>query len=113
MSVRDIQSQLEEMYGIEVSPTLIANVTNAVLIACVDGLTVFPNAIQTGFSKNTVQLCIVHIVHCPHGATRLLLPLGNSASRFAPISRQFTPMPLNVRSIFAQLCPYYCKNKAL
>ncbi|MBD2151328.1 hypothetical protein H6F44_14530 [Pseudanabaena sp. FACHB-1277] len=62
MSVRDIQSQLEEMYGVEVSPTLIANVTNAVLIACVDGLTVFPNAIQTVFPKNTVQLCIVHMV---------------------------------------------------
>ena len=31
MSVRDIQAQLEEMYGVEVSPTLISNVTNAVL----------------------------------------------------------------------------------
>ena len=31
MSVRDIQAQLEEMYGVEVSPTLISNVTDAVL----------------------------------------------------------------------------------
>lgn len=31
MSVRDIQAQLEEMYGVEVSPTLISNVTNAVM----------------------------------------------------------------------------------
>jgi putative transposase len=31
MSVRDIQAQLEEMYGVEVSPTLISNVTDAVI----------------------------------------------------------------------------------
>jgi putative transposase len=144
MSVRDIQAQLEEMYGVEVSPTLISNVTDAVMdevkqwqnrplnavypivyldclvvkvrdsgkvinkslyfalgvnleghkellgmwispnegakfwlsvlteiqnrgvkdifIACVDGLTGFPNAIETVFPKTTVQLCIVHMV---------------------------------------------------
>ena len=31
MSVRDIQSQLQEMYGVEVSPTLISNVTDEVM----------------------------------------------------------------------------------
>jgi putative transposase len=31
LSTPDIQSQLEELYGIEVSPTLISNVTSAVL----------------------------------------------------------------------------------
>lgn len=31
MTVRDIQAQLEEMYGVEISPTLISNVTNSVL----------------------------------------------------------------------------------
>lgn len=31
MTVRDIQAQLEEMYGVEVSPTLISNVTDAVI----------------------------------------------------------------------------------
>ncbi|MFN4786662.1 MAG: transposase [Pseudanabaena sp.] len=31
MSVRDIQSQLQEMYGVEVSPTLISNVTDEVI----------------------------------------------------------------------------------
>jgi putative transposase len=31
MTTRDIQSHLEEMYGVEVSPTLISNVTEAVL----------------------------------------------------------------------------------
>ena len=30
-SVRDIQAQLQEMYGVEVSPTLISNVTDAVI----------------------------------------------------------------------------------
>ncbi|MFN8975492.1 MAG: IS256 family transposase, partial [Pseudanabaena sp.] len=144
MSVRDIQGQLQEMYGVEVSPALISNVTDAVidevkqwqnrpldavypivfldclvikvrdngrvinkslyfalavnmdgykellgmwispnegakfwlsvlteirnrgvkdiLIACVDGLTGFPNAIETVFPKTQVQLCIVHMV---------------------------------------------------
>ncbi|CAN1211321.1 Mutator family transposase [Tumidithrix helvetica PCC 7403] len=33
-----------------------------ILIACVDGLTGFPNAIETVFPKTTVQLCIVHMV---------------------------------------------------
>lgn len=31
MTVRDIQAQLEEMYGVEISPALISNVTNAVM----------------------------------------------------------------------------------
>jgi putative transposase len=31
MSFRDIQAQLQEMYGVEVSPTLISNVTDAVI----------------------------------------------------------------------------------
>ena len=33
-----------------------------ILIACVDGLTGFPNAIETLFRKTQVQLCIVHMV---------------------------------------------------
>ena len=33
-----------------------------ILIACVDGLTGFPNAIETVFRKTQVQLCIVHMV---------------------------------------------------
>jgi putative transposase len=31
MSVRDVQAQLQEMYGVEVSPTLISNVTDTVI----------------------------------------------------------------------------------
>ena len=31
-----------------------------ILIACVDGLTGFPEAIQTAFPKTEVQLCVVH-----------------------------------------------------
>jgi putative transposase len=31
MTTRDIQGHLEEIYGVEVSPTLISNVTEAVL----------------------------------------------------------------------------------
>jgi transposase-like protein len=33
-----------------------------ILIACVDGLTGFPDAIEAVFPKTTVQLCIVHMV---------------------------------------------------
>ena len=144
MSTRDIQDQLLELYGTEVSATLISNVTNEVieevkawqsrpldkvypivyldalvikiqqdkrvinkafylalgvnldgqkellgiwvsqnegakfwlnvltelknrgvediLIACVDGLTGFPDAIQTVYPEAQVQLCIVHMV---------------------------------------------------
>jgi len=31
LSTRDIQGQIEELYGVEVSPTLISNITNAVM----------------------------------------------------------------------------------
>lgn len=144
MSTRDIQGHLEEMYGVEVSPALISQVTDAVLddvrawqnrpldpiylivyldalfvkmrhegrvenravfvgigvtqegtkevlglwtsategaklwlqiltelrqrgvqdilIACVDGLKGFPDAIAAAYPKTTVQLCIVHMV---------------------------------------------------
>jgi len=144
MSTRDIQANLEELYGVEVSPTLISNVTDAViddvkawqcrpldavypivyldaivlkvnenkrvinkavhlalgvnidghkellgmwvsqtegakfwlsvltelqnrgvqdiLIACVDGLTGFPEAIEAVYPKTRIQLCIVHMV---------------------------------------------------
>jgi putative transposase len=143
MTVREIQAHLEEMYGTDVSPTLISSVTDAVndevkawqarpldpiypivyldcihvkvregavrvkavylaigvtmsgekevlglwlaqtegakfwlqvvtelrnrgvqdiLIACVDGLKGFPEAIEAVFPKTTVQLCIVHMV---------------------------------------------------
>ena len=143
LSVRDIQAHLQEMYGTEVSPSLISSVTDAVmeevklwqsrpldpvypilyldciyvkvrdgsvrskavylaigvnmagekevlglwlaqtegakfwlqvvtelrnrgvkdiLIACVDGLKGFPEAIESVFPRATVQLCIVHMV---------------------------------------------------
>lgn len=144
MTTRDIQSHLEEMYGVDVSPTLISQVTEAVteevrlwqsrplddiypivyldavrikvkhngsiitkavylaiavtmegvkdvlgmwaaetegakfwlsiltelknrgvkdiLIACVDGLKGFPEAIEAAYPQTQVQLCIVHLV---------------------------------------------------
>jgi putative transposase len=33
-----------------------------IFIACVDGLTGFPEAIETVFPQTQVQLCIVHLV---------------------------------------------------
>jgi putative transposase len=144
MTTRDIQEQLQDLYGIEVSATLISNVTNAVIdevkiwqsrplnkvypivyldalvikiqedkrvinkafylavgvdldgekellgiwisqnegakfwlsvptelknrgvedifVACVDGLTGFPEAIETVYPQTQVQLCIVHMI---------------------------------------------------
>ncbi len=144
MTTRDIQEQLKELYGVEVSPTLISNITESImedvrawqnrtldkiypivyldalvvkikddkqvvnkavhmalgvnldgqkellgiwitnqegskfwlnvltelknrgvqdiLIACVDGLTGFPDAIATVYPKTKVQLCIVHMI---------------------------------------------------
>ena len=144
MTTRDIQAQLQELYGVEVSPTLISNVTEAVMdevrqwqtrpleqvypivyvdclmvnvrenqrvitkalylvlavnlegqkellgmwlaqtegakfwlsvltelqnrgvkdlfIACVDGLTGLPEAIETVYPQTRVQLCMVHLV---------------------------------------------------
>lgn len=144
MTTRDIQAQLQDLYGTDISPTLISNVTEAVMeevkswqsrtldtvypivymdalvvkikenkqvinkaiylvlginmegqkellgmwvsqnegskfwmsvltelknrgvqdifIACVDGLSGFPEAIEVVFPKTTVQLCIVHII---------------------------------------------------
>ena len=144
MTTRDIQAQLQELYGVEVSPTLISNVTEAVMdevrqwqarpleafypivyfdglvvkvrenqrvinkalhlalgvnlsghkellgmwlaqnegakfwlavltelqnrgvkdifIACVDGLTGFPEAIEAVYPEARVQLCLVHLV---------------------------------------------------
>jgi putative transposase len=124
MTVREIQSHLEEMYGTDVSLTLISSVTDAVidevkawqsrpldtlypivylaiginlagekevlglwiaqtegakfwlqvvtelknrgvqdiLIACVDGLKGFPEAIEAVYPHAAVQLCIVHMV---------------------------------------------------
>ena len=144
MTTRDIQSQLQDLYGVDVSATLISNVTNEVIdsvkswqsrpldkiypivymdalvikvqqdkrvinksfylalgvntegqkellgiwisenegakfwlnvlteiknrgvsdifISCVDGLTGFPEAIETVFPKTKIQLCIVHMV---------------------------------------------------
>ena len=34
-----------------------------IFIACVDGLTGFPDAINTVYPKTHVQLCIVHLIH--------------------------------------------------
>ncbi len=144
MTVRDIQSYVEEMYGLEVSPTLISQITNKILdlanewqvrpletvypivfldaiyfktnhdrkvvnkaaytclaidssgkkdllgiwigetegshfwlsvltelknrgvkdilIACIDGLNGFPEAINTVFPKAEIQLCVVHLI---------------------------------------------------
>jgi len=144
LSTRDIQDQLKEIYGVDVSPTLISNVTEEILdevrnwqtrpldevypivyldcivikvkhnqqiikksvylalgvnlegkkellgmwiaqtegakfwlsvltdlknrglkdilIACVDGLTGFPEAIETVYPKTQVQLCVVHMI---------------------------------------------------
>jgi putative transposase len=34
-----------------------------ILIACIDGLTGFPEAIASIYSKTEIQLCIIHQIH--------------------------------------------------
>jgi len=58
MSTRDIASMFQEMYGAEISHTLISKVTEAV----VDGLTGFPDAIAAAYPNTKIKLCVVHMV---------------------------------------------------
>jgi transposase-like protein len=80
MSTRDIQAHLRKLYGVEISPELVSAVTDAVLdevsawqsrplesaydivIAVVDGLKGFPEAIGTAFPEALVQTSIVHVI---------------------------------------------------
>ena len=80
MSAREIVGHLRELYGIEMSPDLISAVTDAVLdeiaawhklrgrgvedllLAVVDGLKGFPEAILAVFPQTQVQTCIVHLL---------------------------------------------------
>lgn len=89
MTQREIQGHLEEIYGVEVSPSLISTVTDAVLDqvrACqarpldsvypilyldalqvkvkshVGGLKGLPEAIEAIYPQTRVQVCIVHLV---------------------------------------------------
>ena len=41
-----------------------------ILIACVDGLTGFPDAIEAIFPKTTVQTCIVHLIRTASSTCR-------------------------------------------
>src|SRR3954465_9919931 len=60
LSVREIQGHLAELYGIAVSPDLISSVADAILMAVVDSLKGFPEAITAVFPQAQVQTCIVH-----------------------------------------------------
>ncbi len=51
MTTRDIQAQLQERYGVK-----------ELCIACVDGLTGLPEAIESIYPQTRVQLCMVHLV---------------------------------------------------
>src|SRR6266581_36030 len=67
MTTRDIQAQLQELYGVEVSPAFISTELQNrgmkdCFIACVDGLTGLPEAIEAVFPQTRVQLCMVHLV---------------------------------------------------
>ncbi|MBO8152687.1 MAG: transposase, partial [Candidatus Marinimicrobia bacterium] len=88
MSVRDIREHLQDLYGLELSAAFISRLTDRVLqevkdwqqcplesvyvtelqsrgvedilIACVDGLKGFPEAIESIFPQTRVQLCVIH-----------------------------------------------------
>jgi transposase-like protein len=80
MTVREIQGHLAELYGIDVSPDLISSVTDAILIAVVDSLKGFPEAITAVFPQAQVQTCIVHTIR-----TQSTVRLGE-----APTPRRWT-----------------------
>ncbi len=54
---------------------------NDILIACVDGLKGFPDAINTVYPKARIQLCIVHMVRNKQPALRVMEGLQSRHSR--------------------------------
>lgn len=63
-----------------------------ILIPCVDGLTGFPNAIETVFPKTQVQLCIVHMVRISVAFVpwqQQFDKLTDHANKFVLTSRRF------------------------
>jgi transposase-like protein len=60
-SVGDIELQIPRDRKGEFEPQLVKNRgVNDILIACVDGLTGFPNAIEAVFPQTEIQQCIIH-----------------------------------------------------
>ena len=100
MTVRDIQSHPERTLGTELSHETIANITDAVadsgpgcsrapqpgvadvLIACCDGLTGFPEAIEASWPNTVVQTCVVHLIRASIPAGRrpgtCTIPIGTA-----------------------------------
>jgi putative transposase len=76
LSTRDISAQLEELYGVNISPALISEVTDSVSdevkawqVRPLDEVypVGFPQAIEALYPKTQVQLCIVHLIrNCLH-----------------------------------------------
>ncbi len=69
MTQREIRGHLEEIYGAEISPSMVSIVTEMknrgvsdIFIACVDGLKP-PEAIEAVFPQTQVLLRMVHLVH--------------------------------------------------
>jgi hypothetical protein len=72
MTTRDIQAQVLEMYGVEVSPTLISNVTDAVM------------------DEVRQQGCF--ILQKPHSAMSISLTCSTSNKAFAALDSHLHPM---------------------
>lgn len=51
---------LESILNAALEGELDAHLTADILIACIDGLTGFPEAIKSVFSETDIQLCIIH-----------------------------------------------------
>lgn len=71
MTTREIVATFKEMYDADVSPTLISKANSTavrmpslqdILIACVDGLKGFPDAINSVYPQTHIQLCIIHML---------------------------------------------------
>ncbi len=74
-----------------------------IVIACVDGLTGFPKALETVFPKTQVQLCIVHMVRNSVAFVpwqQQFDKLTDHASRFVLTSMRFMRRRRNRRQSF-------------
>ncbi len=72
MTTSDIETHIQDIYGLECSDSTVSRITDKILpvvrewqsrpleIACADGLTGFPAAIEAVYPKTEIQQCVIH-----------------------------------------------------
>ena len=104
MTVREIQAHLQEMYGAEVSPSLISSVTDAVVEQVVNTATPGELLIIAGirYTRNTVQRVLLSPVVTTAQSDQHLIPLHLILSVQA---RLFLFIQNTVGSARSSMCP--------